>query len=55
MSSPSLGPIRAVAKFFFDGSENFYVKGVHYGPFRPDPDGVSLGNTDRRARAPARA
>ncbi|MGI8437670.1 MAG: glycosyltransferase [Chthoniobacterales bacterium] len=50
MSSPSLGPIRAVAKFFFDGAEKFYVKGVTYGPFRPDADGFYLGNPEQLDR-----
>ena len=44
MSSPSLGRVGAVAKFFFEGAEKFYVKGVTYGPFRPDADGHYLGN-----------
>ena len=44
MSSPSLGRVGAIAKFFFDGAEKFYVKGVTYGPFRPDADGHYLGN-----------
>jgi len=27
-------PIRAVAKFFFEGERKFFVKGVTYGPFK---------------------
>src|SRR6266576_923373 len=29
----------AKGKFFFLGQEKFYVRGVTYGPFRPEPDG----------------
>ncbi len=43
MSSPSLGRVGAVAKFFFTGADKFFVKGVTYGPFRPDADGHYLG------------
>ncbi len=50
MSSPSLGRIGAVAKFFFDGAEKFYLKGVTYGPFRPDAAGFYLGTPEQLAR-----
>ena len=50
MSSPSLGRIGAVAKFFFDGAQKFYVKGVTYGPFRPDAEGHYLGTPEQLAR-----
>ena len=43
MSSVSPGRVGAVAKFFFEGTEKFYVKGVTYGPFRPDAEGHYLG------------
>ena len=43
MSSASSGPIRAVAKFFFEGDRKFFVKGVTYGPFKPDAEGHYLG------------
>jgi GT2 family glycosyltransferase len=36
--------IRAVAKFFFAGEEKFFLKGVTYGPFRPDAQGNYLGS-----------
>lgn len=42
------GKIRAHSKFFFQGGEKFFVKGVTYGPFKPGPpepgcpDGVFL-------------
>ena len=31
------------AKFFFEGEQKFFVKGVTYGPFKPDADGNYLG------------
>ena len=43
VSSASSDPIRAVAKFFFEGDRKFFVKGVTYGPFRPDAEGHYLG------------
>jgi GT2 family glycosyltransferase len=43
VSSASSGPIRAVAKFFFEGDRKFFVKGVTYGPFAPDAEGHYLG------------
>ena len=36
--------IRAVAKFFFEGKRKFFVKGVTYGPFKPDELGNYLGH-----------
>lgn len=35
--------VRAVAKFFFEGDRKFFVKGVTYGPFKPDAAGHYLG------------
>ncbi len=43
MSSALPGPVRAVAKFFFEGDRKFFAKGVTYGPFRPDSEGSYLG------------
>ena len=43
MSSRAPGPVRAVAKFFFEGDRKFFVKGVTYGPFPPDTGGEYLG------------
>ena len=48
MTSTFSGPIRAAAKFFLEGDRKFFVKGVTYGPFRPDAQGHFLG---QRARA----
>ena len=50
MSSASSGPIRAVAKFFFEGDRKFFVKGVTYGPFKPDAEGHYLGPRDQVER-----
>ena len=46
----SSGPIRAVAKFFFEGERKFFVKGVTYGPFKPDAAGHYLGPPDQADR-----
>jgi len=42
--------IRAVAKFFFEGDRKFFVKGVTYGPFRPDTEGHYLGTPPQLER-----
>ena len=47
MTSTFSGPIRAAAKFFLEGDRKFFVKGVTYGPFRPDEQGHYLGQRDR--------
>ncbi|MEP6603809.1 MAG: glycosyltransferase [Spartobacteria bacterium] len=39
--------IRAVAKFFFEGDRKFFVKGVTYGPFKPDAEGHYLGGPEQ--------
>jgi hypothetical protein len=39
--------IRPVAKFFFEGDRKFFVKGVTYGPFKPDVDGNYLGHPEQ--------
>src|ERR1051325_1850383 len=39
--------IRPVAKFFFDGDRKFFVKGITYGPFKPDADGNYLGKPEQ--------
>ena len=50
MSSASPGAVRAVAKFFFEGDRKFFVKGVTYGPFKPDAQGHYLGSEGKLAR-----
>src|ERR1700739_1102569 len=39
--------IRAVAKFFFEGEQKFFVKGVTYGPFKPDAEGNYFGRPEQ--------
>lgn len=39
--------IRAVAKFFFEGDRKFFVKGVTYGPFKPDAHGFYVGRPEQ--------
>ena len=39
--------IRAVAKFFFESDKKFFVKGVTYGPFKPDAEGNYLGQPEQ--------
>jgi glycosyltransferase involved in cell wall biosynthesis len=39
--------IRPVAKFFFEGDKKFFVKGITYGPFKPDGDGNYLGRPEQ--------
>ncbi len=43
-------PIRAVGKFFFEGERKFFLKGVTYGPFKPDASGNYLGTPEQAAR-----
>ena len=40
--------VRARAKFFFEGDQKFFLKGVTYGPFAPDVQGKHFG-TSRKA------
>ncbi len=50
MNSPALGRIRAVGKFFFEGDRKFFLKGVTYGPFKPDAEGHYLGSPEQVRR-----
>ena len=50
MNSALSGPIRAVAKFFFEGDRKFFIKGITYGPFKPDAAGDYLGSPEQVAR-----
>src|SRR3984893_14654297 len=47
VSTTVLPRIRAVAKFFFEGERKFFVKGVTYGPFKPDAEGNHLGRPEQ--------
>jgi glycosyltransferase involved in cell wall biosynthesis len=38
--------VRPVAKFFFEGDRKFFVKGVTYGPFKPDAEENYLGRPE---------
>ncbi len=48
-SARSLEPISVRAKFFFEGDRKWFLKGVTYGPFRPNADG-DLISTPEQAR-----
>jgi O-antigen biosynthesis protein len=39
--------IRPTAKFFLEGDKKFFVKGVTYGPFKPDAEGNYLGRPEQ--------
>jgi GT2 family glycosyltransferase len=39
--------IRPAAKFFLEGDKKFFVKGVTYGPFKPDAEGNYLGQPEQ--------
>src|SRR4051812_26066014 len=45
-----LEPIRVRAKFFFEGDQKFFIKGVTYGPFAPDAEGHFVGDPDKARR-----
>ena len=47
VSTTVLPRIRAVAKFFFEDERKFFVKGVTYGPFKPDAEGNHLGRAEQ--------
>ncbi len=39
--------IHPAAKFFFEGDKKFFVKGITYGPFKPDGEGNYLGRPEQ--------
>ncbi len=43
-------PVRALGKFFLEGEQKFFVKGVTYGPFKPDSEGHYLGTPEQVKR-----
>jgi O-antigen biosynthesis protein len=47
MSTTANSRIRPVSKFFFEGDRKFFVKGVTYGPFKPDAEGSYLGRPEQ--------
>ena len=46
-AAESLQPVRCHGKFFFTGKEKFYVKGITYGPFKPEADGCEYHDPAR--------
>src|SRR6266436_5053784 len=47
MTTTANSRIRPAAKFFFNGDRKFFVKGVTYGPFKPDAEGNYLGQPEQ--------
>src|SRR5258708_29866404 len=47
MTQNETSRIRPRAKFFFDGDKKFFVKGVTYGPFKPDAEGNYVGRPEQ--------
>src|SRR5882762_4812568 len=47
MTQNETSRIRPRAKFFFDGDKKFFVKGVTYGPFKPDGEGNYVGRPEQ--------
>ena len=39
--------IRTASKFFFEGDRKFFIKGVTYGPFKPDEKGDQFGRPEQ--------
>lgn len=42
--------VRTRAKFFFEGDQKFFLKGVTYGTFKPDEQGYFVGPPDKARR-----
>ena len=49
-STSALEPIRVQAKFFFEGDKKWFLKGVTYGPFKPNADGDYTSTPEQAAR-----
>jgi O-antigen biosynthesis protein len=47
MTTTANSRIRPAAKFFLEGDKKFFVKGVTYGPFKPDAEGNYLGRPEQ--------
>jgi GT2 family glycosyltransferase len=47
MTNPINTRIRAASKFFFEGDRKFFIKGVTYGPFKPDVNGDYFGRPEQ--------
>src|SRR5438309_3519962 len=50
MTNTAKTRIHPAAKFFLEGDRKFFVKGVTYGPFRPDSEGHFLGTREQADR-----
>jgi glycosyltransferase involved in cell wall biosynthesis len=50
MPAMPLRDIKVRAKFFFDGEEKFFLKGITYGPFAPDAAGDHFGPPEQFSR-----
>src|ERR1700732_2484497 len=47
MTNPAQTRIRVASKFFFEGDRKFFIKGVTYGPFKPDANGDQFGRPEQ--------
>ena len=47
MTNTAKTRIHPAAKFFLEGDRKFFVKGVTYGPFKPDAEGNYLGRPEQ--------
>jgi GT2 family glycosyltransferase len=47
MTNPAQTRIRVASKFFFEGDQKFFIKGVTYGPFKPDANGDQFGRPEQ--------
>lgn len=47
MTNPATTRIRVASKFFFEGDRKFFIKGVTYGPFKPDENGDQFGRPEQ--------
>src|SRR5438067_7139764 len=47
MTQTTTSRIFPKAKFFYEGEKKFFVKGVTYGPFKPDAQGDYVGSPER--------
>ncbi len=50
LPASTLDPIRIRAKFFFEGNRKWFLKGVTYGPFKPNADGDLTATPEQAAR-----
>ena len=49
-TSSTLEPIRIRAKFFYEGERKWFLKGVTYGPFKPNADGDLISTPEQAAK-----